>query len=316
MALLELLSIIAAFIVLIAASRLAIKSLVSISRHFGVPEFTISFLLVGVIAILPELSIGINSALEGTPSFGLGIVFGSNIADLTLIIGLVALASNGIQVHRYALSQARIFIVAVLLPLVLLLDGTLSRLDGIILVACFLGYVALMFIDRKNWPKFRVEKKRANLPLEFALLAVALIVLFATGGFITDTAISLSVLAGVPLFFLGILIAIGTCLPELNFAIQAARSRHDELGFGDVLGNVLADCMLTLGIIAIISPITPREPRLPILSGAIMAGTMILLIILLGKKGHISRVQGFGLVLLFIVFLAVQLLVEKWILGI
>ena len=299
------------FIALILGSRLAIKSLVAMSRHYGVPEFVISFLLVGVVAILPELSIGINSALAGKPSFGLGVIFGSNIADLTLIVGLVALASGGIHIHKFAHRQLRIFAVATLLPVLLLIDGELSKFDGGVLVACFIAYVMFMFSERKRWRAKFVKKERTNIFQEIAVLVFALIVLFAAGNFITDNALALSAELAAPLFFIGIMVAIGTCLPELNFAIQAARSKHEELGFGDIIGNVLADCMLTVGIIAIISPIRPAFPALALISGTIMFGCMALLIFLFRKNSRITRNQGFGLVLLYLLIVLSQLIVEE-----
>src|SRR3989344_7340606 len=138
------------FIAITLSARQAMKSVIAISRHYRVPEFTISFLLVGIISILPELSIGVNSALNGTGNFGLGIVLGSNIADLTLVLGIVALASRGIRVEEFIIKQSAVFISFVAPPLVLLLDGELSRLDGILLVGVFAAYVAWMFLSRRT----------------------------------------------------------------------------------------------------------------------------------------------------------------------
>src|SRR3989344_2184475 len=222
----EILIIAAGFTALAISARFAIRSLIRVSRHYEVPEFVISFLLVGVVAILPELSIGINAALQGTPNFGLGIVFGSNIADLTLIIGLVAIAANGFRVHSYTLRNSRFLLLAVLLPVLLLWDGGISRLDGFILLAGFAWYVFGMLSDRGSWPHSHSMKEEANVPAELIVLAASLAALFVSGDIILGAATSISTMLMLPLFFVGLLAAVGTCLPELNFEIQAAKKRH------------------------------------------------------------------------------------------
>src|SRR3989344_5764483 len=88
-------------VLLSKATPEAIKRALFLARHWGFSEFVISFLFIGGVAILPEMLIGIISALSGVSSFGAGIVIGSNIADLTLIVGLVALFTNGIRLHDH-----------------------------------------------------------------------------------------------------------------------------------------------------------------------------------------------------------------------
>jgi len=79
---------------------------------------------------LPELSIGVLSALDGSSSIGLGIILGANVADLTLVIGVVVLIAGCQRMDAVMLKNLKISIVAVLLPVILLLDGQLSTVDG------------------------------------------------------------------------------------------------------------------------------------------------------------------------------------------
>ena len=83
-----------AFLVLSETARRMIRRLVNLSRHFGLSEFSISFLVVGGVSIIPELVIGLESALSQSSQLGLGIVFGSNVADLSLVLGLGAGADS------------------------------------------------------------------------------------------------------------------------------------------------------------------------------------------------------------------------------
>lgn len=320
MVLIYLLAIAIGFAFLILSSEQAIKRLVKLAQHFNVTEFSISFLVVGIVAIFPELSIGINSALAGESSFGLGIVLGSNVADLTLIVGAIALAANGIKLHDGTLRNMKYFIFPLALPIALLLDGSLSRFDGLMLVAAFTAYVAVLLSQRPAHPAKEKKPKRDGkyIAKEAAILAISLAVLLASGRIITDAAHQLSLELALPLMFIGMLLAIGTCLPELTFAFRASQQHHGELGLGNIFGNVLADCMLSLGIIALISPIKPQYPQLAIGSGIASIIAVILMLWLLGRrweKNTLSKKDGIILMVYYAAFLALQTLLEKTLIG-
>ncbi len=309
---LDLLIIVIGFIVLTKSAHKTIEILTRLSWHFRIEEFVISFLLVGMVAILPELSIGINSALEGNPGFGLGIVFGSNVADLTLIIGLVALATNNVAVHDYVIKQSKFLLFAIALPVLLLLDGEISRIDGLILIAAFMVYVYNIYQNRKA-PEARETRKNENINLakEIAVLLIMLALLFASGHFIVQSAESISIELAIPLFFIAILIAVGTCLPELIFSLESSMKKHYELGFGDILGNVCADCMATVGVIALINPIRPQYPELALSSGIFMVAAFIILFIFLGGKKRLSKMNGIFLIMIYILFIVAQFFLEQ-----
>ncbi|MBI2598474.1 MAG: hypothetical protein HYW50_04730 [Candidatus Diapherotrites archaeon] len=103
----------------------------------------------------------------------------------------------------------------------------------------------------------------------------------------------------------------GTCLPELSIALSASRQKHAELGLGDILGNVFADCTLTLGIISLISPIRPQTNSLALLSGSLMVFSLIFVVLLFNRKKHVSKKFGAVLVLMYAIFLALQFLFEE-----
>ncbi|MBN2420750.1 sodium:calcium antiporter [Candidatus Woesearchaeota archaeon] len=304
-----LLVIIAGFFVLTLSAKQAMKRTVNISRHFGVSEFVICFILVGAIAVFPEMSIGINSALSGNSSLGLGIVFGSNVADLTLVLGLVALLTKGIKLHPHTINKSKWFIFAVLLPVLLLFDGTISRLDGFLLILSFACYVVYMFVNKKNHTK-PFLKKNFNIYFEIFILLVSLSFLLLAGKIINDAAQGMGMMLALPLIFLGIILAIGTCLPELMFAFQASENNHSESGFGDVLGNVVTDCLATLGIISMISPITPVAPLFGFIAGAFMIFSLFAVLFFLEDDYILSRRDGIMLISIYAIFLVVQTLLE------
>ncbi len=299
------------FVFLIKSAQELTTRLVRLAKIIGLPEFTTSFLVIGIIAVLPELSIGINSALRGESSFGLGIVFGSNIADLTLIIGFTALFANSLRLHNSTIKEIKTMLATTTLPVVMLLDGEISRTDGALLLAAFIIYIYIVIRSHRH-PQLQNHKNHApNLIKELILTSAMFSVLFISGHIITEQAMKISELILVPIFFIGTLLAIGTCLPELSFAITATKRKHGELGFGDILGNVFADCMATIGIIAIISPIKPEFPQLAIFSGALMLLALLALVALFFIKKQITKKEGAALIILYIIFIMIQFLFEN-----
>ncbi|MDO8625740.1 MAG: hypothetical protein Q7R47_06670 [Candidatus Diapherotrites archaeon] len=298
------------FLVLSESAKEAIVRLVRISRHFGLSEFSISFLVVGAITILPELAIGLNAAADGASSFGLGIVLGSNVADLLLVMGLVALATGPVALEKRTLQQLKYIIPLVVAPILLLSDGMLSRLDGFILLGAFAAYVGFMLMQRPQ-KNAHVHHPHEYWARDILVVSILVLVMLVSGNMITDTAESLSRELALPLVFIGTLLAVGTCMPELLFALRAGRSHHVEMSVGDVFGNVVADCLLALGLIAVISPIAPQSFGQSMFLGICMLAALALVSGLFYFKGTLSRRTGAALVLLYVAFLVGQFLFEQ-----
>ena len=295
-------------IVIISADE-AIKRLLNLARFFRLSEFVISFVLAGIIAILPELSIGVLAALEGSSSLGFGVILGANVADLTLVIGIVALTAGKLHLGPHVVKNIRLSFLAVVLPVLLFLDGEISRIDGIILVVAFMLYMFNLLRTKHDMPAFKGRRPRVRFVVETVIFVVSLVLLFFGGTLVTDNAQTLSMTVGLPLFVVGLIVAIGTCLPEMVFAVRSAKKMHAHLGLGNILGNVLADSMLTIGIIALIQPIRPASVTSPLVTGGIMVLSAFLVYIL-SRDGILDRKDGVLLVIIYAVFIAIQPLLE------
>ena len=272
---------------------------------FRLSEFVTSFVIAGVIAVLPEMSIGVLAAVEGTSSLGFGVILGSNVADLTLVIGAVALFAGKLQLDSDALKSVRVSFLAVVLPVLLFIDGEVSRIDGVILLLGFMLYLFTLLRTKRNGQAVAGEKRKLRFVLEFLVLAVSMAILFAGASLITENSQELSSSLGLPLFLVGAVVAVGTCLPELAFALRACNKKHCGLGLGNILGNVLADSMLTIGIIALIQPIKPRFLVSPFSTGVFVA-LSTLLVYILSRDGVLDRKDGALLVIVYAIFIVMQ----------
>lgn len=293
-------------LVLVKSGSYAVRSVADIARHFRFSEFFIAFALAGFISITPELFIGVNSALIGEPAVGLGTIIGSNIADLTVVVGLIALVGRQINADRMIRKNNIWFLAVTSLPVLLMLDGELSRDDGLILVLSFFFYMSRLF--RKE--KIFVKKGKDNIKFlakSVATFAVSMAVLFAAAHFVVEAAVSISMELLIPSIIIGLfLVSFGTTLPELTFSLRAVMARHKEIALGDIMGNVAIDSTFSIGIIALLGPVSTSFIVFAT-SMLFMVFAALLVITLLQNHTKITWEESFLLFFLYAMFMIIEL---------
>src|SRR3989338_4403874 len=124
-----------AAIVIVRAGSYAVKFISNIARADKISVFLTSFLLIGVVSSFPEGFISVVSALKGESSLGLGTLLGGNIADLSIVIGIIAVAAGKIRIHNKEFAHEFWLVGLVMLPVFFSLDGRIGKLEGIALIA-------------------------------------------------------------------------------------------------------------------------------------------------------------------------------------
>lgn len=293
-------------LVLVKAASYAVRSILRIAHHLKFSEFFAAFVVGGFIAIMPEFFIGINSALEGRPEIGLGTLIGSNVADLTIVIGIIALVGHKININRKISKNNLRFLFVTSLPIVFMLDGFITNYEGFILILAFLIY---NFSIIKNEKIFRNKdgKDGKMLAKNFAIFAVSMVALFISSHFIVDSAINISTALFVPTIIIGLfLVAIGTTLPELTFSLKAVHAKHKEVALGDILGNVAADSTFSIGVISIISPIA-ADFSIFVTATIFMIFSAILVVTFLQANRRITWNESFALFFAYFLFVIIEL---------
>lgn len=250
----------------------------------------------------PELSVSINAALAGEPKIALGDALGSNILNVALILAL-ALVISGIQCPRG--SVKRDFPVALLVPLLtgaLLLDGELSRIDGILMLTLFVAWLVMSIIEartQRNLAEDVLAEHRGWLVAISCAAGLALLV--AAGSLIVTGARGIAVSYGIDEFVIGAtIVAIGTSVPELATTIMAKIRGHDEVGLGTILGSNIFNGLLVVSVASIIRPITVdwREVAISLIFGVVALATAYP-----PRNGLIGRRRGVFLLLLYSIYL-------------
>jgi len=308
-------------ILLIKSAEWVVVSLRRISKKSKIGTFAISAIILAVGTSLPELFIGITSAIEGFPEISLGVVLGSNIANTALITGMVAIFLGKINVHgEYLKRDVFVALVAGLLPLGLMADGILGRVDGLILLFVYASYTASFFKDKfieitnendkeSFYYKFIREINHIDFDItkEYGKLFVSLAILLFSSEVIISSSQLIAEIINIPIFVISlVVIAIGTSLPELAFSIKSIKSGEPKMFFGNLLGSTIANSTLIVGLTAVINPI--KIVTFVDYRNAIIAFVAIFLSfwLFIRTKHRLDRWEAFILVLMYVLFIVLE----------
>jgi len=252
--------------VLVKATDLTIGALSRLSRTLKIGAFAITAFLLALATSLPELLVSTAAALEGNPNLALGIIVGSNIANLSLVIGGAALVGGTIPVVGKFLKRDLFYtFLAAALPLLLLLDKRLGMGDGVVLLIVYGAYNYTILREQPKATEIKQESMAKRIlhrlytrqsEKQLAWLGVGVVLLVISADMVVQSATAVATSLYLPPLLIGlILVAVGTSLPELSFEIQAIKQRKIAMVFGNLLGSVVANSTLILGITAMIRPI-------------------------------------------------------------
>ena len=274
------------------------------ATHAGMPPLLIGMLIIGFGTSAPEMVVSALAAGQGNPGLALGNAYGSNITNIALIIGLVAIISP-IQVHSQVIrKELPILLGITLLAGYQLLDGSLSRNDAWVLLGAFfllMGWSVVQGMRGKDDAlsgEYAEEVASHAMPLNKALfwLILGLVLLIASSRLLVWGAVYIAEGLGVSDLIIGLtIVAIGTSLPELASSLAAIRRNEHDLALGNVIGSGLFNTLAVVGIAAGIAPLAV-EPVVLYRDWVVMFVLALVLLVmgigLMGKQGTVSRFNG------------------------
>jgi cation:H+ antiporter len=283
----------------------------SFASHLGMSPLLIGMVVVGFGTSMPELVVSVFSAVEGNAGLALGNVIGSNIANISLILGVSAIM-RPIMVHSHVLKKELPILCGVTLVAVLLImDGTFSGADAwvlILLFACLMGWTLWQGMKEKNdslGTAVDQDMSTRRMPMNRSLLwlVIGLGCLLASSRALVWAATDIARSLGIDDLVIGLtVVAVGTSLPELASSFVAARKGEDDIAIGNVLGSNLFNILAVLGISGAISPMAVPEGVLG-RDCVIMSLLTLSLFVLgygFGRQGRINRFEGCALLAVFI----------------
>ncbi len=285
-------------------------------------KIAVAAILVALSTSLPELFVTLASAVEKKPELALGTLLGSNVADLSLIIGGATLIGGSLPtIGDYWRWELAATFVAGIAPILLMMDGQLSRLDGLILLTIYAIYLSDLVIDGRKKRlvkagistagiltkiKTREKKRRGFLALK---MVVGIIVLLVAGDLLVRAGANLAEGFRMPIAVVGLLVvSVGTSLPELFLSTEAILEKNVALTLGNLLGSVVTNATLIVGLLAIISPFEILKMENYALVNIAFVVIFGLFWLLTATRRKLERWEGLILVGLFLTFAGLVLL--------
>ena len=293
------------FVILIKGSDFFVDGSSNIASILKIPTLIVGLTIVAFGTSAPEAAVSITSSLSGNNALAVSNVIGSNLFNMMLIIGLCALLRE-LKIGRDVLNKDLPFLVVItaILSGFIIIEWSISRVEGIILFLLIIGYVSYLVYSAKKTKEAQiVEKPKMGLLRSIIYIIGGMAGIIIGADFVVDSASYIAMAFGMSETLVGLtIVAIGTSLPELVTSLTALKKEENQLIIGNVIGSNIFNILFVLGASSIISPIT-INPNM-IVDIALMLGVTILFFIFGKTQDKYDKKEGFILVALFIAYMA------------
>lgn len=296
-------------LVLGKSADLVVSFLARLSRQIRLTEFIASFIVLGVATSTPEIFVAISSGLDQVPQLSFGNLVGGVVIIFSLILGLTALFGGHVSVsHSLGSKELWLLIFLLASPLIVVVDGSMSRYDGLALIFLYVLYVSLLKKQKRFWAEFfeKILTLETRLFKSVFFLILGLFGLFISSKVLVDTALDFASTLNLPNFLVGMLIlSLGTNLPEIVISIESIFKKHKSLAIGDFIGSAAAN-VLIIGLLGLSIPFRIVEINKILLSLLILLVVIPVFIVMSRTQDKLTRREGSILVLFYFGFVGIE----------
>ena len=283
----------------------------SVARKIGISDFVIGIVIVGFGTSCPELVVSVTGALEGSSAIALGNVIGSNIFNVLLILGLTAvMLPIDVTRHNKTVDLPILLGVSLFFSLVVL-KGSLNRVDAAIFLVIFALYVAYnLKAGKQEESEEEGTEKTYGLALSCLMIAGGLAGLILGGKLFVNNAVDIAHALGASEKFIAVtILAVGTSLPELMTCVVAAAKKKGQLALGNIVGSNVFNILLILGVAGLITPMETSSVNYVDLAALMVGALSLFVFAFASRKQQIGRPAGI-IMLLFEVAYMVHLFIQ------
>lgn len=314
--LVPILAVLGGLIVLVLSSDRFVDGAAATARHFGMPSLLIGMVVVGFGTSAPEIVVSTLSALQGNPGIALGNAYGSNIANICLILGITAIINPVTVSSRILKKELPILTLLTLLSVALLYDLELSHFDAALILVLFaLLMIWSIYQGLKEGNDRLAEEIDEEVPAPLSLkrslsyLFLGLLFLILSSRVLVWGAVEIARYFGASDLVIGLtIVAMGTSLPELASSILAAEKGEHDIALGNVIGSNLFNTTAVVGIAGAIHPFTidPMVIRrdMPLMTLLTISLFLIGYRFKKDRQGRVNRIEGSFLLLCYFAYTA------------
>jgi cation:H+ antiporter len=282
-------------------ARLFVDSAIRLARRVGLSELVIGLTVVSVGTSTPELAVSLDAAYKGFGDIAVANVLGSNVYNLAFILGVVSLFV-ALPVERSLVRRDGVALLAsTAVGAAVLLDLTVSRLDGVVLAGLFVTYT--VYLLRRGNPAAGDQPVASTdvtreLPVrgsspgrDVALLVAGLALVLLSGDLLIGAASALARGAGISEWVIGgTIVAAGTSTPEFAVSLVALRRGSFGVSIGNIVGSNIFNVLGVMGLAALVRPLSVSATALPTLGWLVAISALVVAALWTGRK--LSRVEG------------------------
>ncbi len=315
MEVIDVLSVVAGLVILCIGGYSIVSGGVSLARKLRISSMIIGLTVVAYGTSTPELAAAILAAFNSHTELILGNIVGSNISNIGIVIGVSAIFTPLLMSKVTVKKWVPIMIGVSLLVIGMSVDGEISQIDGLILIAALIGFTIYTIktvkkqrvtenenIENQNvegelfLTKYRID----TFPKAFVLLGIGIVLLFSGGHFTVNGAVAMAESLGLSQLVIGVVIVgIGTSLPELITSVIAIAKKQTDIGIGNIVGSNIYNILLILGVASTIVGI-------PVSADAFSNYYVMIafsLVLFIGFRKYIPRPIGIGLAIAFVIYI-------------
>ncbi len=299
-----------ALFALVRGADIFVTGAKQVGSALGMSQFAIGVLIVGFGTSLPEFASSVAAALEGSTEIVVANAVGSNITNILLIVGMLAVVGGGVIITRDLLkTELPVFAISTMLFIAVVFDGSVDRIEAVLLLGTFVAYVWYLFVESGSEDSAASMKKNSRPVIEkksIALIVGGVAAVLVGAHYTVEMVVNIATALSVPLGLVSIgAIALGTSLPELFVSLRSIKDGEAELAIGNIFGSNAFNMLIVVSIPALIAPLTADEVVMEL--GLKILAVASAIFFITGLAQHVRRWEGM-MMLLFFLFFAVKLM--------
>lgn len=297
---------------LLIGSGLVIEGAQRIAKALNINELIIGLTVVSIGTSLPEIATTMAAAFERlggieTSGIVIGNIIGSNISNITLILGIVGFFAI-LKISRKSLKRdGTMLITAMILFTIAAVDGIITKAEGAFLIVLNIFY--LLYLSKTERIVEKIKSPQSKNPLiDFVMILVGIAIVIYTSDIVVSQGILIARTYGMPELSIGLLIGLGTSLPELTVSLVALLKGRSELAIGNIIGSNINNLLFVLGMGAVVSEFIVDASAI-MWDIPIMIAVTLLALLFLYRKHGVTKIEGAFLIICYISYMVLRLLV-------
>jgi cation:H+ antiporter len=292
--------------VIVQSANYAVGAISNYARTTGISDYLIGFLVVSIGTTFPDISTSIFASIAHEGTLVLGDVLGASIFSMTFVLGLLAVIGGKVKIESSLQKTMALILTMTMFAIMLGMDGVYSRIDGILLLTAFIIYVTAMILKEGKTGKVKKSVPFKFIWTDIVVFGGTLSALMLSARWLVITSSQIAEILNIPSFFIGlVLVAIGNTVPEFIVSIKSLLEGVTDISVGNLIGSIVLNFFLVLGIAAAIAPIEVEFTSFMI-SAWLLVFLLSAVLIFTGKK-EIRRWHGVILLLIYAAFIYAQI---------